>query len=92
MVLALLGCALSLLDSASINGEFSVPEISPVPFVRPTLAAATADSLKPDSIHSPVHSRLLPPSMSFMERTLWDEQGLFRSMGFTGPLPPWPAR
>jgi hypothetical protein len=32
--------------------------------------------------------RLLPTNMHFVERTLWDEDGLFRKMGLASPLTP----
>ena len=41
-----------------------------------------------DTLQSPPQRRLLPDKLSFVERGLWDETGLMRKIGLTGPLTP----
>lgn len=41
-----------------------------------------------DSFPRPTTRRLLPANISFMEKSLWGEDGLFRSTGLASPLTP----
>ena len=41
-----------------------------------------------DSISQPARHILIPANASFMEKYLWDEDGLFRKMGLASPLTP----
>jgi len=41
-----------------------------------------------DSFPRPTTHRLLPANISFMEKTLWGENGFFRSTGLAAPLTP----
>lgn len=47
-----------------------------------------SDPEEPDSIKSPVKRKLLPDNMSFMEKGLWGERGLLRSIGIASELTP----
>ncbi len=47
-------------------------------------AAETAQ----DTLPAVPRPRLMPANMSFMEKFLWDENGLFRKIGFASPLTP----
>ncbi len=42
----------------------------------------------PDSLSRPPKRKLIPTNASFMEKYLWDEDGLFRNMGLASPLTP----
>ncbi len=44
------------------------------------------DTLAADTFARPVKPKLLPDNISFMERTLWGEHGLMRSVGLASPL------
>ena len=46
------------------------------------------DSSRADTIPRPPKRKLLPSNMSFMERALWDEDGLVRGIGIASPLTP----
>lgn len=48
----------------------------------------STDSSQVDSLPPPPKPRLLPTNMSFLERGLWDENGLLRSMGIAAQLTP----
>ena len=49
---------------------------------------STAELSQPDtSIHG-TKLRLLPENMSFMERTMWGEEGILRGIGIASPLTP----
>jgi hypothetical protein len=41
-----------------------------------------------DTMPAPRQRRLLPPNMSFMEKGLWGEDGMMRSIGLASPLTP----
>ena len=47
-----------------------------------------ADSAGVDSLPRPVHRKLLPDNMSFMESGLWGENGILRGIGIASPLTP----
>jgi hypothetical protein len=88
MIIALIGSVLAILDSAACHESTFSERIEPLAVVQTSLPLQTADPLRNDSLFHPAHARLLPASMSFMERTLWDENGMFRTIGFAGPLTP----
>jgi hypothetical protein len=46
------------------------------------------DSTQVDSLPPAPKPRLLPTSMSFLERALWDEDGFLRNVGIISPLTP----
>jgi hypothetical protein len=46
------------------------------------------DSTVPDTIPHPVKRKLLPDNMSFVERGLWGEHGVFRKIGIISDLTP----
>ena len=46
------------------------------------------DLAVPDSFPRPTVRRLLPANISFMEKTMWGENGFFRSTGLASPLTP----
>jgi hypothetical protein len=52
------------------------------------LAFAGADSVAADSLQPAVHRKLLPDNMSFMEKGLWGDSGLMRTIGLASPLSP----
>ncbi len=52
------------------------------------LITSGADTVSTDSLPPPPKPHLLPSNMSFMERTLWDEDGFFRNVGMAAPLTP----
>src|SRR5512133_2526448 len=60
-----------------------------IPLVLPSLIVPLppASPDPPDSTPG-IHSRLMPQSSSWMERTLWDESGLVRKIGIAGDLTP----
>jgi hypothetical protein len=72
------------------GGEFLLPSCPPLSLaflpeqeVMFDALFATVDTLPPA-----VKVRLLPDNMSFMERGLWGEDGLMRSIGIASPLTP----
>lgn len=48
----------------------------------------SADSAAMDSVPPAVKRKLLPDNMSFLERTLWGEEGVVRGIGIASPLTP----
>ncbi|MFI5253810.1 MAG: hypothetical protein ACHQQQ_15430 [Bacteroidota bacterium] len=52
------------------------------------VAFTARDSAKTDSTPHPAARKLLPDKISFMERGLWGENGLFRKVGITSDLTP----
>jgi len=74
------------------SGLFSIIEpgqITPVlPVEIPRLLYCGRTPEQPDSITPPVKRKLLPDNMSFMEKGLWGERGIFRSLGIASELTP----
>ena len=50
--------------------------------------AKTFDPFGADSLQIAEKPKLLPDNISFMENTMWGENGLMRKIGLTGPLTP----
>ncbi len=50
--------------------------------------ASIPDTLPVDTFARPTKPKLLPDKISFMERTLWGEDGLMRRVGLAAPLTP----
>ncbi len=50
--------------------------------------ALYSPKLGDDSLPHIAQKKLLPDNISFMERTLWGEKGIFRSIGIASPLTP----
>jgi hypothetical protein len=50
--------------------------------------AFASDSARVDSVPPAPKRRLLPNNMSFVERGLWDEDGMLRNIGLASPLTP----
>lgn len=57
------------------------------PFLREQLLYGPVD-LPIDTFPQTPKHKLIPTNASFMERTLWDENGLFRKMNLASPLTP----
>ncbi|MGA2623542.1 MAG: hypothetical protein ABSF91_06770 [Bacteroidota bacterium] len=51
-------------------------------------SSSFSDSARADSLRPVVKRKLLPDNMSFVERGLWGESGLLRSVGLASPLTP----
>jgi hypothetical protein len=71
----------------SVAAEHTEP--IPLQFdLQDQLIAQSDVSTAPDSIAAPPKSRLLPANVSFMEKTLWGEDGIVRGLGLEPPLTP----
>ncbi|MGA3288207.1 MAG: hypothetical protein ABSD46_12355 [Bacteroidota bacterium] len=57
------------------------------PSLRDQLLYGPLDT-SPDSLLQPPKRKLIPTNASYMEKFLWDEDGLFRNMGLASPLTP----
>jgi hypothetical protein len=62
-------------------------ELASQPSVRDQLLFGPPDT-QSDSLSQPPKRKLIPTNASFMEKYLWDEDGLFRNMGLASPLTP----
>lgn len=61
--------------------------IADLPSVKDALFAPLPE-METDSLPLIMKPRLLPDNISFMEKGLWGEDGLFRKMGLAAPLTP----
>ncbi len=62
-----------ILAAAALRAQSAAPAVDTIPAAPPPAMQRSAPKLLPDNI-------------SFMERTLWGEHGLFRSVGLASPL------
>jgi hypothetical protein len=76
-------CAMAILCMQQLQAQ----EFTFQPSLRDQLLYGPVN-LSSDSLPPAPKRRLLPTNMSFMERTLWDETGLFRNMGLASRLTP----
>ncbi|HEY6952895.1 MAG TPA: hypothetical protein VI758_10840 [Bacteroidota bacterium] len=77
------GILVLLLGSASSRAQ-GVPS----QFAIDEQTLANAQSARLDSLPPTVVRRLLPENISFMEKTVWGENGFLRSAGIAAPLTP----
>jgi hypothetical protein len=76
-------CAIFIVCMPSVQAQ----EFAFQPSLRDQLLYASLDT-PIDSLSQPPKRKLIPTNASFMERYLWDEDGLFRKIGFASPLTP----
>ena len=62
-----------------IPSQFQIPD---QPLVSSEISSAG------DSVIAPPKRRLMPENLSIMERGVWGENGIFRSIGLVAPLTP----
>ena len=76
-------CAIAIIFLQNLQAQ----EFAFQPSLRDQLVyGPVATSL--DSLSQPPKRKLIPTNASFMEKYLWDEDGLFRNMGLASPLTP----
>ena len=78
--------ALFLLAQAAFSEVPSHQTIAQDLFRSGTSSPVLQERFVADSLPAPLKPRLLPANMSFVERALWDEDGIFRGMGIASPL------
>ena len=76
-------CAIVIICMQNLQAQ----EFAFQPSLRDQLLYGPADSPL-DSLPHPPQRKLMPTNASFMEKYLWDEDGLFRNIGLASPLTP----
>ena len=76
-------CAIVIICMQNLNAQ----EFAFHPSLRDQLLYGPLD-IQSDSLSQPPKRKLIPTNASFMEKFLWDEDGLFRKMGLASPLTP----
>lgn len=81
-----LGCFIGSLGSPNIRAQESMnSSFEPSFLLSQDLSYVQPDTLPVSLVRRP---KLLPDNLGLFERTLWSENGLFRSMGIAAPLTP----
>jgi hypothetical protein len=78
-----LACAIVVICMQNVQAQ----EIAYRPSLRDQLLYGSVE-LPFDSLPQTPKRKLIPANASFMEKYLWDEDGLFRKMGLASPLTP----
>jgi hypothetical protein len=76
-------CAIVIICMQNLQAQ----ELAFQPSVKDQLLFGPPD-MPSDSLSRPIKRKLIPTNASFMEKYLWDEDGLFRNMGLASPLTP----
>jgi hypothetical protein len=76
-------CAIVIICTQNLQAQ----EFAFQPSLRDQLLYGPLDT-SPDSLSQPPKRKLIPTNASYMEKFLWDEDGLFRNMGLASPLTP----
>ncbi|MGD0591992.1 MAG: hypothetical protein ABSA44_14525 [Bacteroidota bacterium] len=76
-------CAIVIICMQNLQAQ----EFAFQPSLRDQLVFGPLDT-STDSLSHPSKRKLIPTNASFMEKYLWDEDGLFRNMGLASPLTP----